>query len=821
MRTPPNEFETQLKRKLFLVTLNLVLERLWVASLFFVCTILCFLGVSYAGLWTLVTGIYHAAGLGCFLVASIYGYYRIWRDFHWPTKEEVLRCLEERNAVRHRPLRTLAQPKRTDTLRDKKSNSLWRAHLKRQRVLSKALKPGFARLGLAEGDRMAFRVASILILSAGFFMAGSQKSERIIGAFTPQFVSENDLVDLDMWVTPPDYTGKAPILLARQKTTEIGTQIPVIVVPENSRLIARVSGGSDGVPSVAYQGERQDFTNVEGNNFTLETTLTESDFLTVEKNGESLGQWQLDIVYDQEPTVKILALPQVTERLAFRLQYSAFDDYGLMGLEGQLSRAGFEKRIPLKLTLVAGSKEVEGKSYHDLTAHPWAGLEVDLQLIAEDAAGQVGFSDTLSFVLPERIFTHPIARALIEQRKKLVEDPIGNKRTVVIALSAISQLPESLNNDITVMLLLSIARGTLAYGADQGAVDEVIDILWDTALRLENGDLSAAEIALREAERALMEALNSDADNDEIKRLVEDLKKAMAAFLEALAQQNQSDPQMAQDPSEPTMSQQNLEDLLDKIDQFARSGARDAARELLSELQDLFENLKSARQNVASDAQKQGQEMLDQLSEMMRRQQELLDETFRKSREGNSAQQGQAPSRSQPGEGKEPGQGKGQQQGEPRSYDGLARSQEALRQMLGDIMGKLGLNAEIPAPLGKAERAMNSARQSLEQGAGKGAMQSQSDALQMLKEAGEGLAQQMQEQGRGGQVVRRGSTTGQSDPFGDPGNSILENLSGRTNIDGNALMRAKIIQRELQKRLSDPRRDLLETEYLKRLIEQF
>ena len=42
-----------------------------------------------------------------------------------------------------------------------------------------------------------------------------------------------------------------------------------------------------------------------------------------------------------------------------------------------------------------------------------------VQLFAEDEAGQTGESEQVDFVLPERIFTDPLARAIIEQRKWL------------------------------------------------------------------------------------------------------------------------------------------------------------------------------------------------------------------------------------------------------------------------------------------------------------------------------------------------------------------------------------------------------------------
>ena len=78
--------------------------------------------------------------------------------------------------------------------------------------------------------------------------------------------------------------------------------------------------------------------------------------------------------------------------------------------------------MPLQLPRV-NAKQVEGKATQDLTAHPWAGLKVRMTLAARDQAGQIGLSEPYEFILPERNFTKPLAKAVVEQRKKLVREP--------------------------------------------------------------------------------------------------------------------------------------------------------------------------------------------------------------------------------------------------------------------------------------------------------------------------------------------------------------------------------------------------------------
>src|SRR4029079_401337 len=114
---------------------------------------------------------------------------------------------------------------------------------------------------------------------------------------------------------------------------------------------------------------------------------------------------------------------------------------------------------------------------------------------------------------------------------------------------------------------------------------------------------------------------------------------------------------------------QDLANMLDRMEQMARSGSRDAARKMLDELANMLNNLQMARPGQqGGDDDDEMNSALDQLGDMIRRQQQLRDRTFeqgqdqrrqqgqrgQKGRQGQKGQQGQ-----QPGE-----QGQQDQQGE-------------------------------------------------------------------------------------------------------------------------------------------------------------
>src|SRR5690606_3555858 len=81
---------------------------------------------------------------------------------------------------------------------------------------------------------------------------------------------------------------------------------------------------------------------------------------------------------------------------------------------------------------------------------------------------------------------------------------------------------------------------------------------------------------------------------------------------------------------EKSVTSNELQQLLNKIEDLAKLGSQDMAQQLLSELQDILENLQTGQQgNMDTAEQQQRMQQLDELGNLMREQQKLLDETMR------------------------------------------------------------------------------------------------------------------------------------------------------------------------------------------------
>ncbi len=99
--------------------------------------------------------------------------------------------------------------------------------------------------------------------------------------------------------------------------------------------------------------------------------------------------------------------------------------------------------------------------------------------------------------------------------------------------------------------------------------------------------------------QALQDALARNAPDAEIDRLMRQLQQAIDRYLQALAQQLRNQPPSAQDmlPVDPShmLTRQDLQRMLDRARDLARTGSREQARDLLSQLQEMLENLRMAR----------------------------------------------------------------------------------------------------------------------------------------------------------------------------------------------------------------------------------
>jgi uncharacterized protein (TIGR02302 family) len=810
-----------------LAHLVLIWEALWPALVGPLAIIAVFLAFALVDAVNWLNGWVHLAILCVFALAFLASLIAGLRRFRRSTHQQANRRLELASSLEHRPLTALE-----DELADQSDplvRALWRRHKARALQQLRRLRAGWPHPGVPARDPYGLRAGALLLLVIGAAVGASDPASRIMTALTPDFSAPTPPeARIEAWLNPPDYTGVVPSRVNRE------TPQP-IKIPAGSTILARLFGGQ-GDARLLLDEDATAFERLDAQNQQIERKIERGNVLALMQGNSEIARWHYEIVPDQPPTATTGDGPQVTARNALRIEYEAKDDYGVVdvaavlalakndqsdaaapaGQDSPPAKSAERKELRLALPLLQGKREARDAGFHDLTAHPWAGLPVTLKIVATDGAGQTGTSKTRTFRLPERIFRHPVARAIIEQRRKLAEDS-SQADKVARALSAIASAPKTFDEDIVAFLAMRTAAERLLLDRDGEAIEQVQELLWDTALRIEDGGVSLAERELRAAQRDLMDALSRDADDAEIQQLMDRLEEAMQKYLQALAEQAK---RLAKQNGEPQpfdqeaqmLTSQDLQKMLDRARDLARMGAKDAAREMLRQLQEMLENLQSGRMQAMSREMQQGQRDMRELGELMDRQQSLLDRTFRQGQQ-QGQQQGQAGQQQQQG-------GPGRQQGQ--GVRGLSEQQEALRRQLGEMMRRMGdASGAIPAPLGRAERAMRRAQKALQQGQSGPAMQNQTQALEQMAEGMREMAEQMSRRmGQGGQMQSMG-TQRDVDPMGRPMNGTGVDTSRVQIPEQWELRRARQILRELHRRSGEFSRPSDERLYIERLLRRF
>ncbi|MCA8928873.1 MAG: TIGR02302 family protein [Alphaproteobacteria bacterium] len=837
-----------LESRIALAWASLWVERVWNGVWPLQAVVLALLALALSGLLPALGPWVHSLLLAA---AAAWLGWTLWRRraaWRFPGRAEAMRRLERDSGVAHRPLQALDDRPLDDS---PAARTLWQAHQHQVARYLAALRPRPPQSALPRLDRFAWRAGALLALAIAVFAAGRDWRERFADSLAPRFAAAAPAVRpvVDLWLEPPAYTGHAPIFAPAS-----GQELRF---PAGSRLVARVSHADR--PVLTLDGTDRPMTEEAPGQHSLTLETVDASELAIADHGRTLAAWPLAAVPDRAPSADFGKPPAATPRQALRLDYALYDDYGVASAWAELrldaaepgAEPGAVLRLPFPLGK-AGSTEVRSTAFNDLTPHPWAGRKVRVTLHARDGAGQEGASETLAVVLPERVFSHPVARRIVAARKRM--DQGAAAIAVARDLADIASRPGRFADDIVVYLALDTAFHRLRRNDGGATRDAVRDLLWDTALRLEDGRLPAAERDLRAAQEALREALARNAPADEIRRLVDELREAMRRFAAEIARRagQQPPPNAAADPNR-SIAREQLERMLDRIQALAETGARDAARQMLSQLQQMLESVRQA-QRMTPQQREQAEamtRMLNRLQEMQRRQQALIDRTFRQNQEGQPAPTGppdpnagrQSPPFSPPGLNQPgfnlpglnlPNFGMPRWSTPPSALSplgqpmpGLARDQDRLRHDLGDMMHDLGERfGTIPNALQQAEQAMRAARDNLHQGAGQPALDAEGEALAHLQQLGQALARQLSRQlgvmpGPAGQRTGGRQPGGLTDPLGREGSTGQTSETGPQIPAESDLQRARRIRDTLFERSAEPDRPVPEQDYLRRLLQQF
>jgi uncharacterized protein (TIGR02302 family) len=845
----------------------------------------------------------------------------------WPSVPDADRLLEERNNLPHQPVGVQDDEPAFET---PFSRALWKEHQSRMAERIAGLDAGMPSPDIASHDRYALRSIPALLLAVAFAYSFSNGGGSAIDAFTPAAPAPSSNPDLriDAWLTPPSYTGRAPIFLTGREAGDRANG-NALSIPQNSALTVRVTGGAGGEAVVfsPKQGEKpvtlmteearkaaEAAANRDGQQQTAQNVgtapaaasptavaatgasqtvpprnyayrIAESGNLSV--NGQN---WAFDVIPDRPPEISFDGQPKRAVNGALEIAFKGKDDYGIREAHALIEPVGTQDPdakplYPLpeyKLDLPRqNGREVKGAASRNLTEHPLAGKRVRITLVATDGAGQTGRSPSQEIVLPSRGFSNPLAAAVAEERQIFALDTRKMPRAIALN-QALAIRPDETIPDLGHFLLIRSAQERMKLAKTDEAMKETAAYLWEIALGIEDGDLSQAEKRLRDAQRNLSEALQNNASDEQIAQAMKELREAMQQFMNELAQRMQNAPQAPNNmQTQNVIRQRDLQNMMDQIENLARSGNRDAAQQMLSEMQRMMNNLQAGRPQRGGQ-QQQGQQQsnqmrqqIDKLGEIMQEQQRLMDQTFKfdqalrdrmqrgdpddqsgegdqdQAQQGQQGQQGQGQQGQQGQMGQNGQRGRQGQQGQQGGQQGnqntdqmtaeqlrealknLRAQQEGLGKKLDELQkGLKGLGMQPGDGFGQAQREMGNAGRALGEGEGEQAVDGQGKALNALRQGAQNMMQQMmqamqqgqqgqdgQQQGQGESMANQGGQNGR-DPLGRPRATSGPDFGDQVKVpDEIDVQRAREILDAIREKLGNTLSGDAERQYLERLLE--
>lgn len=775
----------------------------------------------------------------------------LWRakDLRAPTHSDALRRLERTAGLAHRPL---------DTVRDTAvlAPDLWPRHAEAAHAQTRTIRKVGRVPALSPVDRFGLRFIAPVALIIALVFAFGFATERTRRALSPTWLSPVNpyALTFEAWVDPPDYTGRPPIYAQGDGP---------IRAPEGSTLVVRASGASD-LPRPKWVGENSKFlspSKLGRNSIEVRTIVSDSGLIDW-RIGPVRKTFTVTVDPDEPPTIDSLDPPDADQRDRLVLRFDADDDYGVENVllemveltDGLIEATAFDADTSEVETSAGGFQSATGRDLKiDLTRHPLAGRKVIARLVAVDGAGQRGVSEPFYTTVPDKIFVEPLAKAIMEQRRLVMEgdapySPAPDARPdndasdgtfdtyqtawrlgraaepvqrAVQLIDAVTDAPDpSLFNDPVVYLGLRHVSKRLRYSTSEVALDGLPDHMWQLAIRAEFGVLGTALQEMQEAEAALREGIARRAPEREIDTLFERYNQAVDNYMEELRRNAIiNDPSDGGGQGQAMGNIDEIQALLDAIEEANRIGDTEGARRALAQLAELLENMQMQINPSAGGEGGENEEMdeelrdaLEELAEGLGEQRDLQDQTRQAERDELLREFG--------GEGME----------NTPTPEELAERQAQLEALIEGLLERLEEQGERAAgqsgdgeegggiatdeAIRRALEAMGDAADALGEEAFGTARQAQSEAIEALREAGDSLSRQL----ASGQEDGEGEGT---DPLGRDANGF-ESDNAQSDLDGrDNAERSREILEELRRRAAEAERDQQEQDYLDRLLRRF
>ena len=732
--------------------------------------LIIFLIGSFAGIWERIGDPWRLIALIAAIAFLIRAALKARKEKR-PNQSEARRRVEADSNIKHRPL---------DVLEDKPaiSEAAWPVHYQKAHNAAENLRPAKWRHALKPIDPYFLRFVMPCALVLAMMVGYGDNYERLRRSLTPTWQSAINPSDVtyEAWVDPPEYTGRPPLYFKDKRKID---------VPAGSELVARISGVKD-APRLKLGRKYLKLKRLGPRSFEARTILKETATARW-RIGTKEKKWALNVLPDTEPYVVFEELPKADKRDRLAFTYSFEDDYGIEKFELKMrlltedtTEADKSSSVAIPLSSASVKRAEEDDAALDLTKHEWAGRKVAGTLVVTDGVGQSDESQETFFIVPDKIFIEPLAKAIIEQRNLVIAGsgdyaPLPEKfdndtsldsdlqaadfdtyqpeyridrapaqiQRAAILIDALTDKPAGIFSDPAIFMGLKNVHGRLRYGRKASDLRGISEDLWRIAIRAEFGVLGTALEEMREAKEALQDGMARRAPEREIDTLFDRYDQAVERYMEELRRKALEDGNIADAEGGGGQGGRNadeIEELLKAIEEANKAGDTEGARKALARLAELLENMEiqltrggegEGGESMAGEMSEEMKESLEELADLLGDQRELQDET--RQAENEAEQDGE-------GEDGQDGEQSGQQEGGQQQGGQQGGSSE------GEAGQEPGQGALSPGELAARQGALQEALDALEgalpeEGAGEG---------EDGQGNGSGIGDEESEEGQGG-----------------------------------------------------------------------
>ena len=697
---------------------------------------LFYAGLSFFNVFNYMPWWLHSIVLLSFFILMLYFLRGSIKKLRWPDIRTVMRQMEVSAHVPHRPLNNLTD-KLSPATRGQNQIKLWRIHLLRAKQQLQQIRLLRPERNLKQKDPYRLGFIAVAIFALGFLMAGHERSARLshaltmprdIASYLPSYTPHP--VHFAAWLTPPEF--------AQQDTRHLfngnlppGKLSGTYTVPQDSTLSLHVSNLRGFMtPQFYANGEKQEPVYNDKGHYSLDLTFAGEGTHNVEIRYifRTRIAYSVSSVADAPPEIVLNEEIRVNDRQEIEWSYQAKDDYGIAALDMYIT-PGADLRQKLA-TAPLTHKEKQSFNFSipvpndpaprtlsetrttDMTESPFAGYSVVINMVAEDTQGQIGESNPVETVLPVRNFEHPVAQKLVEIRDTLAwSDNPAERLRIWTELRNIAANPEAYRHDTTIFLSLAVAHMTLErlvaspFSRTNRKTEAewlermrgVRDLLWKTALHIEDGNLAIAARDLQNVLQKMKEKLDrGEMTEEEFQELAMEFQETMMRYMQALSEtlsQKMQERQQQDGEERREMSQEMMERLTERMDMgnmfqqwqdFSQGGSPEDLQNMIEQMQNFIDQMDPDRINNAEMFDDSEFDMLHDLMELIENQQDLIEETRQTHYQSSPEDRRQDEQRQQ--QQQQTGDDRGEQQQQQQAGDDRGEQQQ--QQQAGDDRGE-------------------------------------------------------------------------------------------------------------------------------------